>query len=323
VTGALAAAGTVPIGEAVTFWILAPLALGGAMGMVLARNAVHSALFLVLTMGCLAAFYFVQEGPFLGAVQIIVYTGAIMILFLFVLMLVGRDASDSIVETLRGQRVAATLLGIGFAALVGTAIGRALGDTTPAGLSGPNAQGNNVNAVAEKLFTDYLFAFELTSALLIVAAVGAMVLAHVERERGSRWTQRDRARQRFRSGRPQPLPGPGVFATSDSVATPALLPDGSVARESVSRLVEPHLPDEPDLGIRPALDPTHPGAGRVVTSEPTAGHGPDVPGAAPGGRAELTGVDTPSASAIEPARASAPTTTVQAHEHPPSTRRES
>ena len=295
--GVLAAAGTVPVGEAVTFWVLAPLALGGAMGMVLARNAIHSALFLVLTMGCLAAFYFVQQGPFLGAVQIIVYTGAIMILFLFVLMLVGRDASDSIVETLRGQRVAATLLGIGFAGLAATGVGRALGDVTPAGLTGDNAPTNNVNAVAEKLFTDYLFAFELTSALLIVAAVGAMVLAHVEREDGGRRTQREWVRERFRTTRPQPLPGPGVFATGDSVATPALLPDGSVSGDSISRLVEAHVPDEPGLGVRPALDPEHPGAGRLVTAAPTAGHGPDVPGAAPGGAAEVTG----------PARASQPT----------------
>jgi NADH-quinone oxidoreductase subunit J len=254
VTGALAAvAGSVSAAEAVSFWILAPLALGGAMGMVLARNAIHSALFLVLTMGCLGIFYFIEEGPFLGAVQIIVYTGAIMILFLFVLMLVGRDSSDSIVETLRGQRVAAALFGLGFAGLVGTAIGRSLGDTTPAGLSTVNANGQNVSAVAEKLFTNYLLAFELTSALLIVAAVGAMVLTHIEQEPGTRRTQRERARARYRSGRPQPLPGPGVFATGDSIATPALLPDGSVAPDSLSRLVEPQLPDEPGLMPPPAL----------------------------------------------------------------------
>jgi NADH-quinone oxidoreductase subunit J len=275
-TGALLAAGNVPTGEAAAFWILGPLALGGAMGMVLARNAIHSALFLVLTMGCLGAFYFVQQAPFLGAVQIIVYTGAIMILFLFVLMLVGRDTSDSIVETLRGQRVAAALLGIGFAGLAGTAIGRALRDTPVTGLSGRNAQTNNVNAVAEKLFTDYLFAFELTSALLIVAAVGAMVLAHVERERGTRRTQRELVQQRFRGDRPQPLPGPGVFATSDSVATPALLPDGSVADDSVSRLVEPHLPDEP--GLRPERELP----GGPLTGSPTgAGARESGPAASP------------------------------------------
>jgi NADH-quinone oxidoreductase subunit J len=273
VTGVLAAAGSVSTSEAAVFWVLAPIALGGAMGMVLARNAIHSALFLVLTMGCLGVFYFVEQGPFLGAVQIIVYTGAIMILFLFVLMLVGRDSSDSIVETLRGQRVAATLLGLGFAGLAATAIGRALGNTTPAGLNSANAQGRNVESLAERLFTNYLLAFELTSALLIVAAVGAMVLAHLERQPGSRRSQRQLARERYRSGRPQPLPGPGVFATGDSVATPALLPDGTVAPDSLSRLVEPHLPDEPGLIPAPAL-PTGP-----LTGTPSgAGALPDQSG---------------------------------------------
>jgi NADH-quinone oxidoreductase subunit J len=267
VTGVLAAAGSVGTAEAVTFWLVAPVALGGALGMVLARNAVHSALFLVLTMGCLGVFYFVEEGPFLGVVQIIVYTGAIMILFLFVIMLVGRESSDSLVETLRGQRVAATLLGVGFAGLAATAIARALGDTTPAGLSTVNANGQNVSAVAERLFTNYLFAFELTSALLIVAAVGAMVLAHVEREPGSRRTQRELARERYRSARPQPLPGPGVFATGDSVATPALLPDGSVAPDSVSRLLEPQLPDEPALRPSPVLPAGTPDAPATSGSE--------------------------------------------------------
>ena len=97
----------VSTGEAVAFWILGSLAVIGALGMVLARNAVHSALWLVVTMLCLGFLYVVNAAPFLGAVQIIVYTGAIMMLFLFVLMLVGRDASDSLIETLRGQRVAA------------------------------------------------------------------------------------------------------------------------------------------------------------------------------------------------------------------------
>ena len=109
-------------GETVLFWVLGPIALAGALGMVFSRNAVHSALWLVSTMLSLGVFYVVQEAPFLGAVQIIVYTGAIMILFLFVLMLVGRDSSDSVVETLRGQRIAAIILGIGFAGLVGAGI---------------------------------------------------------------------------------------------------------------------------------------------------------------------------------------------------------
>src|SRR4051794_36464843 len=171
----------VPLGEAIAFWILGPISLAGAIGMVLLRNAIHSALSLVATMMCLGAFYVIEQGPFLGMVQIIVYTGAIMILFLFVLMLVGRDASDSIVETIRGQRWAATLFGLGFALLVALSVGRAFKGQTPTNLDKQNAGGSNVHSIAALLFTKYLFAFELTSALLIVAAIGAMVLAHVER----------------------------------------------------------------------------------------------------------------------------------------------
>src|SRR4051812_30884499 len=174
--------GQVPLGEAIAFWVLGPISLAGGIGMVLFRNAIHSALSLVATMMCLGAFYMIEQGPFLGFVQIIVYTGAIMILFLFVLMLVGRDASDSIVETLRGQRWAAALFGIGFALLVALSVGRAFKGRTPTNLDTPNAGGGNVHSIAYLLFTKYLFAFELTSALLIVAAVGAMVLAHIERE---------------------------------------------------------------------------------------------------------------------------------------------
>jgi len=224
----------VTTGEAVAFWILGPVALLGAIGMVLLRNAIHSALSLVATMMSLGLFYLIEEGPFLGLVQIIVYTGAIMILFLFVLMLVGRDASDSLVETLRGQRVAALLAGVAFALLVAIAVGRAFTGQTAKNLDTVNSadNGTNVNAIAQLLFTKYLFAFELTSALLIVAAVGAMVLAHIERE-GPKRSQKSLARERIHSGRPQPLPGPGVLSSGNAVGTPALLPDGSIARESL------------------------------------------------------------------------------------------
>ncbi|SDZ36154.1 NADH dehydrogenase subunit J [Micromonospora pattaloongensis] len=224
----LAAGGAVSTGEAVTFWILAPLALLGAIGMVWARNAVHSALWLVLTMLCLGVFYVLQAGPFIGMVQIIVYTGAIMMLFLFVLMLVGRDSSDSLIETLRGQRVAAVALGLGFAALIGTGLFRALEGTSAVGLDAANANGN-VQGIAKLLFTKYVFAFEVTSALLITAAVGAMVLAHVERRKGERLSQVEQMKARFAPGNyPGPKPGPGVFATSSSVATPGRLPDGTL-----------------------------------------------------------------------------------------------
>ncbi len=224
--------GQVPLGEAIAFWILGPVSLAGGIGMVLLRNAVHSALSLVATMMSLGAFYVIQQGPFLGLVQIIVYTGAIMILFLFVLMLVGRDSSDSIVETLRGQRWAAALFGVGFALLVALSVGRAFRGVRPVELDKPNANGANVNSIAEMLFTKYLFAFELTSALLIIAAIGAMVLAHIERE-GPKRSQKAMARERIRTGRPQTWAGPGVLSTGNSIGTPALLPDGTISRESV------------------------------------------------------------------------------------------
>jgi NADH-quinone oxidoreductase subunit J len=232
-------AGSVSTGEAVVFWILGPLALAGALAMVLARNAVHSALFLVITMLSLGVLYMLQQAPFLGVVQIIVYTGAIMMLFLFVLMLVGRESSDSVVEVLRGQRLAGIGLGIGFALLLVAALARALTDVRPAGLVQVNdAKGGNVGQIGTLLFTDYLFPFELTSALLITAALAAMVLAFSGRGREGKLTQRERVTARLRGDRPSPLPGPGVFATANSVATPALLPDGSVAPDSLSALIE-------------------------------------------------------------------------------------
>src|SRR4051812_22141272 len=243
----LAAAATegvqISTGEAVAFWILGPIALAGALGMVFSRNAVHSALFLVNTMLAFGVFYVVQEAPFLGAVQIIVYTGAIMILFLFVLMLVGRDSSDSVVETLRGQRVAATVLGIGFAGLVGAGIAEATRGTPAAGL-GDNGSTGNVGKIAELLFTRYLLAFEVTSALLITAAVGAMVLAHTEREPGTRRSQKELSKARFLTDRPGTHNGPGVFARGNSVAVPALLPDGGYSEESFATGIEPRDIDQ-------------------------------------------------------------------------------
>ena len=199
--------------EAVIFWVLAPVALASAVAMVLSRNAVHAALWLVVDFFCLAVFYAVQDAPFLAAVQIIVYTGAIMVLFLFVLMLVGVDRSDSLVESIRGQRVASLLAGALFLTAVATGIGRTLLHVEPVGLVEANADGN-VLALGRLLFTDYVFAFEVTSALLIVAAVGAMVLAHKERV-GPRRTQRQQSIERFRGTHPTPLPGPGVFAETE------------------------------------------------------------------------------------------------------------
>jgi len=223
--------------EAVGFWILAPIAVVAALAMLFVRKAVHSALLLALTMIVLAIFYLANSAPFLGVVQIVVYTGAVMMLFLFVLMLVGVDSSDSLVETLRGQRVAGILLALGFGGLVIGVLGHAaFGSQRPVGLADANQRGN-VQGIAQLLFTRYVFAFEVTSALLITAALGAMVLAHWERAE-PKPTQRELSEARFRSGQhPGALPSPGVYARHNAVDFPALLPDGSTSQLSVSKVL--------------------------------------------------------------------------------------
>jgi NADH-quinone oxidoreductase subunit J len=222
-------------GETVVFWVLAPLAVLAALGVVFARKAVHGALMLAMVMICLAILYIVQGAPFLGVVQVIVYTGAVMMLFLFVLMLVGVDSSDSMVETIRGQRWAALLAATGFGALAVAITLRVTADE-PAGLDAANSDGN-VQGIAGLLFSKYVFAFEATSALLITAAVGAMVLTHRERHQ-RRATQRELSEARVRDGRQvTPLPSPGVYARHNAVDTPALLPDGSIAESSLSRVL--------------------------------------------------------------------------------------
>jgi NADH-quinone oxidoreductase subunit J len=223
----------------IAFWILAPIMVICALGLLFARKAVHCALLLAVVMISLAVLYAVQDAPFLFAVQIIVYTGAILMLFLFVLMLVGVDASDSVVETIRGQRLLAAVLGLVFGVTLVLGIAQ-VGIGTVTGLGKANEDGN-VPAIAQVLFTKYVFAFEVTSALLITAALGAMVLAHRERLT-PKLTQRAAAAQRMRDyadhGRHLgPLPPPGVFARHNAVDTPALLPDGTPAEASISRVL--------------------------------------------------------------------------------------
>jgi NADH-quinone oxidoreductase subunit J len=213
------------------FWVLAIVSVGAALGMVLARKAVHCAVLLAVVMLSLAILYLMLGAPFLALVQIIVYTGAVLMLFLFVLMIVGISAADSIIETIRGQRLWATLAGIAMLVLLSLVIGNAA--IGPAAPNSAKFSNGNVTTLANLIFTRYLYPFEITSALLITAAVGAMVLAHRERIR-PKPTQRDLAAQRVASGRPAPLPGPGTYAQHNAVDMPALLPDGSQSELSVS-----------------------------------------------------------------------------------------
>ncbi len=223
---------TTSTGEAIQFWVLAVVAVLGALGTVTLRKAVHSALCLAGTMIVLAVFYLAQGAYFLGIVQIVVYTGAVMMLFLFVVMLVGVTAADSLKETIRGQRLATVAAGLGFGVLLIAGIANAhLRVFT--GLGAANS-GGNVEGLATLIFTRYIWAFEITGALLITAAVGAMVLTHRERtERPA--TQREQAEARVRSGvQLPPLPAPGVYARHNAVDIPGLLPDGSPSELTVN-----------------------------------------------------------------------------------------
>ena len=226
-------------GEVILFWALAPLTVLAALGMLLVKKAVHSAILLAFVMIALAVFYLVQEAPFLGVVQIVVYTGAVMMLFLFILMLVGVDSSDSLVENIKGLRGVAIFTSLAFATTLTSLIARATTGREPIGLELANGEGN-VQGLAQLIFGDYVWAFEIISALLITAALGAMVLAHTQKSPEARLSQRVRSTARFRGesiGTAAGLPGSGVFARHNAVDVPALLPDGRPSDLSISNLL--------------------------------------------------------------------------------------
>lgn len=269
-------------GETVLFWIVAPLAVIGALGLVFSRKAVHAALFLAVTMIGLAVLYLALEAPFLGVVQIVVYTGAIMMLFLFVIMLVGVDASDSRVETIRGQRGAATVAVLGVIILLTAVTGRAaLPDPTGMAAAAPDG---NVYGIADLLFSRYVWVFEVVAALLITAAVGAMTLTHRERI-VARATQRELSERRFREGDPGDatgLPVPGVYARHNAVDTPALLPDGTPSEASVSRVLvargvaRPAAEFADDVDVLSRREGEHPESGSASGSASESAAAPET-----------------------------------------------
>ena len=164
--------------EWVVFVVFAVAAVAGAGGVVLSRKPVHAALSLVLTLFSVAVFFVLQGAHFLAAVQVIVYAGAIVILFLFVIMLLGIDQEDVLDEPLPAQRPVAIAVGVAlFAGLL--LVARILQPTGAPSQRGSLTQGDvpNVERIARSLFTDFLWPFEITSALLVIAVVGAIVLA--------------------------------------------------------------------------------------------------------------------------------------------------
>jgi NADH-quinone oxidoreductase subunit J len=200
---------------------------------------------LAIVMLSLALMYAMQGAPFLAAVQIIVYTGAVLMLFLFVMMLIGVSSADSLIETIRGQRFWAILGGGAFLVLMIVGVGHAAIGTAHVPTAANST--DNLTGLATLIFTTYVFPFEATSALLITAALGAMVLAHRERT-SPKPTQRDLARRKLASRQIAPEPPPGVYALHNAVDMPALLPDGSTTDRSVSVAVSQR---DVDLGRDP------------------------------------------------------------------------
>lgn len=177
-----------PVAEFWVFVVVGAVALGSAIAMIMQRNAVHAALLLVINFFSIAVLYAVLEAQFLAVIQIIVYAGAIMVLFLFVLMLLGVARDEPWPGRIRGQRLAAVLVGgLLFVALASAVAGPFLGSASVCGADGTgagvtcrgleavNAEGN-VRAVAGPLFTRYVWPFEVTSVLLVIAAIGVIVL---------------------------------------------------------------------------------------------------------------------------------------------------
>lgn len=229
----LAAPAPIGSGETTIFWILGTIVVLGALGVVFSRKAVHSAMSMALAMVGLAIFYGINEAPFLMVVQIVVYTGAVLMLFLFVLMLVGVSSADSLVETLRGQRLMTAIVAICFVGALTTGLTRiVVGD--PVGIAAAAAPvGGTIPWIASELILRYVVAFEATAALLITSVLGAMVLAHTART-GKRRTQREMSEDRIRGDHPTPLPGPGTYARHNAIDMPALLPDGTVSQLSLN-----------------------------------------------------------------------------------------
>jgi NADH-quinone oxidoreductase subunit J len=217
------------------WYILAFLSIGGGVAMVSMRKAVHCVLMLALVMLCLSVMYAMEGAPFLAFTQVIVYTGAVLMLFLFVLMLIGVSSAESIKETIRGQRLWAGLAGIALIVLLTLGVAHASGLGQAAPETAAQSSGN-LTGIATLIFTTYVFPFEVTSALLLAAALGAMVLAHRERI-GPKPTQLELARRRVASGDLVSDPPPGVYALHDAVDMPALLPDGTTSAKSVSAAI--------------------------------------------------------------------------------------
>jgi len=242
-------------GEALLFWVLGPTCVLGALGLLIARKAVHAAMAMALVMVGLGIFYIAQYAEFVGIIQIFVYSGAVMMLFLFVIMTVGTESSISPIETISGQRVWGWILSLLLGGLAVYGLGK-VAFPEPVGLGAAQAEGS-VTALAREIFSRQVFSFEVLGSLLVIAVMGAMVLAHRERL-VPRATQRELAADRVRrntfvAGKP----APGIYARHNASDVPALLPDGTPAEVSVPRtlVARGQTVPVPYRGVDPAGTP--------------------------------------------------------------------
>ena len=227
-------------GEALLFGVIAVVMIALAVfGLLITRRAVYSAICVIADMVCLAFLYTMLEAPFMGVVQVAVYTGAILMMFLFVLMMIGVDAADSTHEILRGPRIFAVLGGLGFV-VIGVGAVLAAREPEAAGLKQANAD-TNPGAIARAIVGNHVLAMELTGTLLIVAALGAMTLTHRERTRRKLdQAALQEAKMRAFAERGRHIgqkPPTGVYAESNSAADPALTVGGEIEEASVSRVL--------------------------------------------------------------------------------------
>ncbi|SHI28633.1 NADH-quinone oxidoreductase subunit J [Actinomyces denticolens] len=236
---ALSGSGTVTLGETILFGVVALVTIACGIGLLTAKRAVAAAVNMIVIMIGLAILYIANEAPFLGVTQVVVYTGAIMTLVLFVIMLVGVGGEEPVgATTSRAQVPLIALIG---AALAG-ALGLAVWQTSlprPAGLDSGSAA--DPAELATALFERHVVTMELTAMLLIVAALGALTLTHRQRIRPKRSQARiaqDKLRDyAIKGAHPGQRPMPGVYAATNSAAAPALDADGAAVEDSVPRVL--------------------------------------------------------------------------------------
>lgn len=228
-------------GEAILFWCVALFMVACALGVLFLKKAAYNAICMVGVMLGLAILYIAQGAPFLGAVQVVVYTGAIMMLFLFVIMMIGLGASDEYRRQRRGNIVGAVLLSLGLAVVLVGIVGHSSITAVDAPAVDPYSD-EPVTSLATELFSNHWFSMELAGALLITAAIGAMLLTHTDRL-SPKVDQKATAHAKMRAFRESgrrlgQLPAPGVYATTNAADVPAIAGDTmSPIEESIPRVL--------------------------------------------------------------------------------------